>query len=242
VPLGRIASTAVSWRASLTLVGIACFAAAFGVLAVMPKLPGSVAVTLRQRLAILARPGVMIVLPLTVLGMSACYTSYAFTVQVLGSLLIPTPSITSMLLFYGLGAAAGNYASGWATDRLGPITVLILAYALMVVALGGLAWLSSAPVPGIFAIVALLMACWGASSWAQTPAQQHRLIASAPQHAPLVVALNSSGTYFGISIGTEIGSQAIGAGAATILWYGCALAAAALLYVVVTAPLCRSKG
>jgi predicted MFS family arabinose efflux permease len=137
VPLGRIASTAVGWRASVALVGIASLAAAFGVLAVMPKLPGSAPVTLRQRLAVLARPGVMIVLPLTVLGMSACYTSYAFAVQVLDSLLIPTLSITSMLLFYGLGAAAGTYTSGWATDRLGPITVLVSAYALMVVTLGG---------------------------------------------------------------------------------------------------------
>jgi MFS transporter, DHA1 family, inner membrane transport protein len=235
VPLGRIASTTMSWRASLALVGATSIIAAITVFVVMPRLPGNARVTLRQRLSVLARPGVMIVLPLTVLGMAACYTPYAFTVEVLHTLLIPELSITSMLLFYGLGAIAGNYTSGWATDRFGPMTVLTGSYALMVITLTGLALLSSAPSAGMFAVVALLMAMWGASSWAQTPAQQHRLIASAPQEAPLVVALNSSGIYFGIAIGTAIGSQAISASASATLWYGCALAATALIYVLATA-------
>lgn len=240
VPLGRIASTALSWRASLALVGLVSLVAAAGVLAVMPTLPGNAPVTLRQRLAVLGRPGVLIVLPLTVLGMAACYTPYAYTIPVLETLLIPAGSVTAMLFLYGLGAVAGNYASGWATDRRGPVTVLVSAYVLMAIALGGLAWLSEAPSAGRYAIVALLMACWGASSWSQTPAQQHRLIASAPQEAPLVVALNSSGIYLGISIGSAIGSHVIEAGSPTALWYGCALAATALVYGLLTA-LCRSS-
>jgi MFS transporter, DHA1 family, inner membrane transport protein len=117
------------------------------------------------------------------------------------------------------------------------MTVLTGSYALMVITLTGLALLSSAPSAGMFAVVALLMAMWGASSWAQTPAQQHRLIASAPQEAPLVVALNSSGIYFGIAIRTAIGSEAIRASASATLGYRCALAATALIYVLATASL-----
>ncbi|THF55085.1 MFS transporter [Mesorhizobium composti] len=242
VPLGRIASTTMSWRASLILVGIVSLAAAFGVLAVMPRLPGNVPVTLYQRLAILTRPGVMVVLPLTVLGMAACYTPYAFTIQVLDFLLVPATSVTAMLLAYGAGAVVGNYASGWATDRIGPNAVLTSAYALMVVAMGGLAWVASAPSPAMIGVVALLMACWGASSWAQTPPQQHRLIAGAPQEAPLVVALNSSGIYFGISIGTAIGSHALSDGAQATLWYGSTIAIVALVYVLLTAMRHNSRG
>ncbi|WP_210237726.1 MFS transporter [Mesorhizobium sp. M00.F.Ca.ET.216.01.1.1] len=237
VPLGRIASTALNWRASLALVGIVSFIAALGVLAAMPKLPGNVPVTLRQRLAVLARPGVMIVLPLTVIGMAACYLPYAFTVQVLDSLLIPSTSIMLMLLCYGFGAVVGSCASGWATDRLGPNAVLITVYSLMAGTLGGLARLSDVPSASMYTGVAVLMACWGASSWSQTPAQQHRLIASAPQDAALAVAFNSSGIYLGISIGTAIGSHAIGIGTSTALWYGCALALAALFYMLVTTAL-----
>jgi predicted MFS family arabinose efflux permease len=44
-----------------------------------------------------------------------------------------------------------------------------------------------------------------------------------------------SADYFGIAIGTAIGSQAISAGASATLWYGCALAATALIYMLATA-------
>jgi len=240
VPFGRIASTAMSWRAALVLVGIASLIAAIGVLAIMPELPGATPIALRQRLAVLARPSVMGVLLLTVIGMAACYLPYAFTIQVLDALLIPSTSIIVMLLSYGLGAMAGSYASGWAADHFGPIAVLIVVYSLMACTLGGLAWLCDVSSASGYAAVAALMACWGASSWSQTPAQQLRLIAVAPQAAAFVVALNSSGIYLGISIGTAIGSAAIGNGAAMTLWYGCLLAGCALLYVLVVAAQRRS--
>ncbi|RVD41367.1 hypothetical protein EN742_10380 [Mesorhizobium sp. M4A.F.Ca.ET.020.02.1.1] len=57
------------------------------------------------------------------------------------------------------------------------------------------------------------------------------------QDAALAVAFNSSGIYLGISIGTAIGSHAIGIGTSTALWYGCALALAALFYMLVTTAL-----
>jgi predicted MFS family arabinose efflux permease len=234
VPIARIASSVMGWRASLVLVGIISFVAAVGVFAVMPQIPGNPRVPLRLRFAVLRRPGVLIILPLTVLGMAACYTPYAFTVEVLHALRIPAPSITLMLLAYGLGAVVGNHASGWATDQFGPARVLSSAYALMAFALGALAWSAGAPTQSAPTCIATLMAFWGASSWAQSPAQQHRLIAATPHDASLVVALNSSCIYFGIAIGTAIGGDAIGTGAATALWCGCALAALALIYVLVT--------
>lgn len=234
VPLGRIAATTMSWRASLVLVGVISLVAALGVFTIMPKLPGNPSVTLKQRLSVLARPGVMLVLPLTVLGMAACYTPYAFTIQVLETLQISAPAMTAMLLIYGLGAVAGNYLSGWGTDRYGPTAVLVAAYAAMILTLAGLALAGTAAMGGPLT-VALLMAIWGASSWSQSPAQQHRLITAAPQEAPLVVALNSSGIYFGIALGTAIGSHALGSGVTAMLWYGSALAAVAFVYVLLTA-------
>lgn len=52
--------------------------------------------------------------------------------------------------------------------------------------------------------------------------------------ASLVVALNSSGIYLGMSIDTMIGSQAIGQGAAVLLWHGAGLAGLSLLYLLMT--------
>ncbi|MDM0074826.1 MFS transporter [Variovorax sp. J2P1-59] len=234
VPIGHAVSASLSWRASLALVGVMSFVAAAGVFLLMPSVPTGMVVTLRRRLAVLRRPRVLLVLPLTILGMAACYTPYAFTLDVLDALRVPDSALTFMLFAYGAGAFVGNYVSGRGTDRVGPVAILAGTYGLMAVSLGILAWFASEQPAETSLLLAFLMACWGASSWAQSPAQQHRLISSAPEEASLVVALNSSCIYLGMSIGTAIGGQLVGHGAVVPLACGGGLAGLAFTYLLVT--------
>jgi len=231
IPLGHVVSAVLNWRAALVLVGVLSALAALGISSIMPDRPGGARMAVRNRLAVLRHRKVLVILPLTVTGMAAGYVPYAFTLPVLDALTGPSGSATAMLFCYGLGAVAGNYLSGWATDRAGPISVLACAYALMSWALGAMAFASGDP-PVSRIVVAGFMICWGASSWAQTPAQQHRLISRAPQEASLVVGLNSSAIYLGIAIGTAIGGAVMPAGVAQTLWYGSALAGIALCYAL----------
>lgn len=235
VPIGHVVSAAMSWRASLALVGVVSFVSAIAVFSLMPRLAGGTKVTLRRRLAALRRPRVLAILPLTIVGMAACYTPYAFTLEVLGALRVPASALTFMLFAYGIGAFVGNYLSGQGTDRAGPFAILASTYALMSVSLGALAWFGRTPSAQALVPVAFLMVCWGASSWAQSPAQQHRLIVSAPDEAPLAVALNSSCIYLGMSIGTATGGQLIEQGATVVLACGAGLAGLALAYLLITA-------
>ena len=240
VPLGRIASTTMSWRASLVLVGVVSLMAALAVLRYLPVLPGATHIALRQRLAVTGRPGVTGVLTLTVIGMAACYMPYSYTVPVLYALMAGNAPVTVMLLFYGAGAVIGNFASGWAVDRVGSVPVLAAAFGLMALSLAGLAWLGQAPGRGSIGFVALLMTAWGFASWSQTPAQQHRLIGAAPDQGPLVVALNASGIYFGISAGTAMGGLIIEKSVPATLWSGAILAGLALLYLLIFAKMARA--
>jgi len=233
IPIGHVISVILNWRASLVFVGVLSFVSAATVFYVMKPMPGGVAVGLRQRVSILKKPGISSILMLTVFGMAACYAPYAFTISILDALRVPASSFTMMLFLYGVGAFGGNYLSGWVTDKRGPIITLGGAYLVMTLALVGLAIMSSVKeAEGIY-LLALLMVCWGASSWAQSPAQQQRLINLAPQEAPLVVALNSSGIYIGISIGTMIGGQLIGLGGSYPLWVGAGLAVSAMCYIMI---------
>lgn len=241
VPIGHAVSAALSWRASLALVGFVAFVSATAVFFLMPSVPGGIRVTLRQRLEALRRPQVLLILPLTILGMAACYTPYAFTLEVLDALRVPASALTFMLFAYGAGAFLGNYLSGLGTDRVGPVAILSSTYALMTASLGTLAWLGSAQSAVALFLFAFLMVCWGASSWAQSPAQQHRLIASAPEEAPLVVALNSSCIYLGMSIGTTIGGQLVGHSATMLLGCGAGLAGLAFVYLLITTARLRTR-
>jgi len=234
VPLGRIASTSMSWRMSLLFVAVIAVAAAIGIMISMPAMAGNPPVSLARRLSVLHRPGVMTILPLTVLGMAACYAPQAFTVQVLRAVSIPDSAVPWMLACYGIGAVVGNFASGAATDRWNAKAVLWCAYLVMLTTLASLTWLSRVAGPEWPVLVALLMFTWGASSWAQGPAQQARLIAVAPTEAPLVIALNASSIYFGFAIGSTIGSLAVDVGITALLGTAAALSVLALAYAIIT--------
>ncbi|MEV4397858.1 MFS transporter [Nonomuraea sp. NPDC049607] len=245
VPLGDLAGERLGWRYALGAVAVACLAVAAGVRAVMPVLPGAPPVPLRARLDVLRRPAVTAILPLTVLGMAASYTVYAYSAPALRA--VGVEGTAGLLFLYGLGAVLGNLAAGYATDRWGAHRVLPAAYLVMAVSLGLLGWMAA---PGAAApsgalsstpsgmpsgvLVGVLVLAWGASSWCQTPPQQHRLIAAAPLEAPLVVSLNSSAIYAGIGAGTLLGGLTLPSGAALTYGTGAALAAVALAYALAT--------
>ncbi|UBU13038.1 MFS transporter [Nonomuraea gerenzanensis] len=233
VPLGNLADRTLNWRVALGLVAALCALCAAGVIAVLPRLPGSPSVPLRARLAALRHPGVLAVLPLTVLGMMASYGLYAYAVPLLHALGATPASEMWLLFLYGVGAFAGNLIAGSAADRYGPIRVLAVGYAALTLTLGAFTWATGAGSHAL-PVAALLMAAWGASTWFQTPAQQLRLISAAPQETAVVVGLNGSALYLGIALGTALGGLLLPVGAPVALGVSAALAAGCLLYLAAT--------
>ncbi|MFF0446557.1 MFS transporter [Streptomyces sp. NPDC004609] len=233
VPLGSLASRTLGWRTALCLVATLALLAAAGIRLSLPALPGGPRVPLRTRLTVLRRPAVLTVLPLTVLGMGAAYTAYAYSVPALRGAGVPGPWVLWMLLLYGVGAVIGNVLAGYGTDRRGPVRVLWIGYAVMAASLAGLGLLAAADI-SLTAVAGALVLLWGGSAWCQTPPQQFRLIAAAPAEAPVVVSLNSSGIYAGIAFGTLLGGAALPAGISAVYGLGAALAALALVFLLVT--------
>ncbi|GAA2213886.1 MFS transporter [Nonomuraea monospora] len=233
VPLGNLADRTLSWRIALGLVAALCALCAAGVLAVLPALPGGPSVPLRTRLHALRHPGVLAVLPLTLLGMMASYGLYAYAVPLLHALGATPESEMWLLFLYGAGAVVSNLVAGGAADRYGPVRVLFVGYAALALTLGAFTWATGAG-SHLLPVAALLMAAWGASTWFQTPAQQLRLISAAPQETAVVVGLNGSVLYLGIALGTALGGLLLPVGAPVALGVSAALAACCLLYLAAT--------
>lgn len=234
VPVGDALGRLMGWRGALGLVAALCLATAVVARGTLPSLPGAPRVGLRARLAVLRRPGVAVVLPLTALGMTAAYTVYAYAVPALHAVGIDAAGTPWILAAYGLGALAGNLLTGVAADRAGARPTLVACYLVLATALASLGMLA---VTGVHAppLVALLAAAWGASSFGQTPPQQHRLIGRAPDQAPLLVALNASAIYCGIGGGTALGGLLAPAGAAVMFAVGAGTAVASLAWLLITA-------
>ncbi|MER6361748.1 MFS transporter [Kitasatospora sp. NPDC001527] len=234
VPLGGVVGEWTGWRWALGAVAGLALLVAGAVAALLPYLPGNPRVPLRERLAVLRHPAVRAILPLTVLGMAAAYTVYAYSVPALAAVGLTARDTAWALGLYGIGAVLGNLGAGLATDRVGGVRVLRVGYVLMAAGLAGLGALAAGGVR-MPVLVGVLMVAWGAGSWCQTPPQQHRLIAAAPGEAPLVVALNSSAIYAGIGAGTLTGGLTARSGAVTMYATAAGLAVLALVYLLLTA-------
>ncbi|MFJ1754934.1 MFS transporter [Kitasatospora sp. NPDC088134] len=249
VPLGRVAAVGLGWRSALGAVAALAALGALAVAVALPRLPGGPPVPLRVRLAALRRPGVSRVLPLTLLGMAACYVPYAYSVPVLAAVGVGGGAgAVAALVVYGLGAVAGNALAGRWTDLVGPVRVLAAGYGVMAAVFAVLAVLAALAAPagrtvpsGLTAVAPATMVAmvavlgWGASSWCQTPPQQHRLLAAAPEQGPLLVSLNASAIYLGIGAGTVLGGLALPRGAAAVFALAAVLALAARAWLRGTA-------
>jgi DHA1 family inner membrane transport protein len=111
--------------------------------------------------------------------------------------------VTALLVVYGIGAFAGNMMGGRLTDRVGPARTLVMLAAVQVVFLAALPvipWTLWLAVPLLFA--------WALFGWSFMVPQQARLVALAPDRAPIVLALNAACIYIGAALGSGLGGQA----------------------------------
>lgn len=227
VPLGGLVAHWLSWRDTLAGVGLLALAVGIAQISAAGGQPGLRAPGLGERLAAGFRPGVPATLLLTMIGMTASYTLYPYTLPVMTALGASPPAANGVLFLYGAGALLGNLLCGHATDRWGSERVLGWAYVVMCAAFALLLAAFAQPEtrPALLPVAAAL---WGGSTWSQTPPQQHRLIALAPDAGQLLIALNASAIYLGIGAGAVLGGLAMRADAQTIVLTGLLLAALAL--------------
>ncbi|WP_204048468.1 MFS transporter [Microbispora siamensis] len=210
LPLGAWLGANTGWQATLWVVVALTAVAAAGVAFSLPWMPGQAATSLRERLAPLTRPPVLTTLMATWLCLSTSWTVYNYVDQVTRKATGGDAAKTSfVLLSFGVGAVAGNLLTGRLTDRLGPARTIGYAAPLLVLAATA-APLLSATFPAALALAAV----WGLFHWMVNVPQQLRVVAAAPQAAPLVLGLHQSTIYIGISTGGVAGAVGFTAGGA----------------------------
>jgi predicted MFS family arabinose efflux permease len=204
LPLGAYIGATFGWRDGFAMVAVG---AALGAAAVWMLVPSGLKV---QRVdgamwrAILSNSSLLSVIAVTALVTSASFALFGYFVPAVHALINASPEQVSLLLC-GLGVMSivGNTLAARFMDRTGASNVVL--WCLGAVLAGHLLWPWSAGHP---ALLGVAVAVWGLGFAAGLSAQQARLAALAPAHAPVSIALNSSATYLG---------QAIGAAAAGIV-------------------------
>ena len=132
-----------------------------------------------------------------------------------------------LLACFGLGIVLANWMSGRLSDRFGPdLLVVVFLVTLIVIQL---------VLPLVTTTISSGAIILGMSFALLFIPQQQRLLTIAPEHANVLLALNNSALYLGISGGAAVGGLALRWLAVTQLaWVGVLGMLIALLIVAIT--------
>ncbi|MFB9994959.1 MFS transporter [Deinococcus oregonensis] len=214
-PLASVLAPSIGWRGVfVALAGVGLLAAALIIRVLPPIAPGQ-RVTVSTYRQVLTIRGVRSTLLVTLLQIAALFTVYAVAGSYLsGRFGSSAQWISATLLGFGLGGVLGNALSNVTVMRFGSHKTLLftlLASAVLVALL-----LIAPNLPWMGLTVFFL---WSAfANMFQAP-QQARLIGLHPAGRGLMLALNASILYLGISLGSWLGSGLLPRlGAAHLAW------------------------
>ena len=129
-PLGSLIGNLAGWRATFLFVGLLAVLCAVVLSLMLPRgLPG-VKLTLAERMLAITRPGILPSLVVTFLYLTGGFIIICYMAPLADGAGLPVAVLPGMLLAFGIGAVAGNYASGQLADRLGATRVVVLSLLL----------------------------------------------------------------------------------------------------------------
>jgi predicted MFS family arabinose efflux permease len=222
VPFGAWIGSFSTWRTAYLLVGAAGLVAVAGLLIGLPRNLPRGSATLAQRIAVAGRAEILAAMLVTFLWATAAFTVYTYITPLAARTGGGPGFVMTLLLAFGLAAAAGNALGGWLSDRSGPVPTLVTALAVLSVAdLAAMAAALLGPSTAAQVVLAAAMVSWGIAGWAFHPAQSARLVSLAPDSAVVALSLNASAMYLGSAAGAALGALTLSLGSVADLgWVG----------------------
>ncbi|WP_108521236.1 MFS transporter [Bradyrhizobium algeriense] len=229
VPFGAWFGLMLGWRAAfwaVTAIGVVAFAVL--VILVPGNVGGNQKVTsLREELAVVGRPQVLLGLAMTVFGFAGLFVVFTYVQPILTRLTgFSEAAVSPILLVFGVGLSIGNVAGGRLADRgLGRALIgTLAALALVLVALAAVLSIKGLAVAFIFLL--------GAAAFATVaPLQLRVLEAAGTEGRTLASSLNIAAFNLGNALGAWAGGLTIdhGLGLAALPLVAAAITAAGLL-------------
>jgi MFS transporter, DHA1 family, inner membrane transport protein len=210
MPVGAYVSETLGWRAGFALVAAGALIAAAALQVTIPAGLRVARIGREMWATLLRNTRLLLIVAVTAIQAAAQFALLSFLVPAIKLLFAAPPATVSLMLaVLGVMGVAGNIIGARLVDRIGAGKVVVYGVASMLVSHA--LW----PVaPGSMAVLVAVMVLWGLGCFSTNSAQQARLVAISPPHAPVSVALNTSAMYFGQAFGTAGGAALLAAVAA----------------------------
>jgi DHA1 family inner membrane transport protein len=186
------------WRAMFMTVAALNAVAAIAVRLAVKDASAGQALSVKALLAELRRPSIASGVAVMLFYMAGMFATFTMIVPILQSRFgMSHPQVSTALLAFGVAGIAGNFLAKRLADRWGADQLIAASLVALIAVFVGV---QLAPAAGWIALA--LMVVWAASNDVFMPSQQRRLAEMAPQARGLVLALNSSALYAGMSLGS----------------------------------------
>lgn len=202
-PIGTIIASALGWRTPFIVLAALSLLLMVANRAVWPADSAASSLTAGALPALQPAEMARRLLP-TVLWATALYGVYTYLGVWLNSVGLSASQVAWAIGFYGVGALGGTLLGGRAADRFG-------SRRTMLASLAGLAWGLAFLGSGSDAewIIDGLLLVTSVSAQLFFPAQQAALVAQFTQRRALLLALNNSALFLGITLGSLLGGEAM---------------------------------
>jgi DHA1 family inner membrane transport protein len=233
VPAGAWLGLHFGWRATFWTIAVIGVVAMLVLARLVPADKGKVEVApLRQELATLADPQVLLGLAMTVLGFGGVFAVFTYIQPILVEITgFSQEAVSPILLLFGLGLIVGNMLGGKLADRNLPVALLATTATLAIVLFAMTATLRSPVAITIF--VGLI----GAAAFATVAPLQMRVLDKAgPAGRNLASSLNIAAFNLGNAFGAWLGGVTIehGPGLAAVTWVAALVPLASLVLAVIS--------
>ncbi len=204
-PIGAVIGGLGGWRWTMAFVSGLAVLSGLGVWALLSHIPLPPKVTLWQRIAPATDLRVALTLACTLLYQAGHFLVYTYFSIVFNRILGGnTWTLGALLVLWGVCGTTTNLMIGRLVDKIGGRSVIVV---MLVVLVADLIWMPTASAQMWSAVLAI--AVWGCVAWGLLAPQQHRLVLVAPQAAPVVLGLNTSCTYLGVTSAGIVGALSL---------------------------------
>ncbi|MBJ2106566.1 MFS transporter [Serratia ureilytica] len=233
VPLGTFIGQQFGWRETFLAVSLIGAVATLASVILVPsniKNQGSAGV--REQLKVLTHPRLLLIYAITALGYGGVFTTFTFLAPMMQELAgFSAPTVSWILLAYGIAVAVGNIWGGKLADRHGVVRALSFIFAALAVLLLVFQLTASHSIAALLTVIVM-----GVFAFGNVPGLQVYVVQKAAQYTPNAVdvasGLNIAAFNIGIALGSVIGGQTVASlGLAQTPWIGALIVVVALLLV-----------
>lgn len=232
VPLGTLVGQHLSWRVTFGLVALVGVLATLAVLRWVPRLPARPQGSVKDELAVFAKPDMWLLIAFAVVGVSGLFAVFSYVAPLMTEAThLGSGAVPLVLILAGVGFTVGNALGGRLADW-SPLRSIYLMLSAMAVTFALLALLAHVPV-----LAVSLVFLFSVFAFALINPVQLLLMRTAVGAESLGAASSQSSFNMGNALGAYLGGLPIAAGFgyASVAWVGAALSLAGLGLAVLAA-------